>query len=82
MTDFGTDFCNAVVPTCLTLHASNCGSGDPCSAEQEEQALGFLRRKLVNWHRNGDDSTAVFDEAVRMLVVATIAETERRRWRR
>ena len=82
MTDFGPDFCNSVVSTCLTLHGSNCGSGDPCSAEQEEQALGFLQRKLVNWHRNGDDTTAVFDEAVRMLVVATIAETECRRWRR
>ncbi len=81
MTDFGPDFCNSVVPTCMTLHGSNCGSGDPCTIEQEEQAIVFLRHKLDHWYASSE-STEVFDEAVRALVIASIAETNARRVRR
>lgn len=60
---------------CLDLHMSNNGSSDPLSKETEERYLKILYLANLNWvyYKHNQD----FDNAVRVLIYATLREHAR-----
>lgn len=62
---------------CLRLRMAANGSADPIAEDAMEEALRYLRLRVSEWRRSTRRS-ARFDECVRQLVLATIAEVEQR----
>ncbi len=75
-TDF---FAKSTLPElCMDLRMACNGSADPISDEERDDALAYLRKRLADWKPSILASGAAFDECVRQLVIATIAEVEAR----
>lgn len=63
---------------CLDLRMAANGSADPISERETDAALAYLWYRIQRWTPSGRTEER-FDEAVRALVLATIAEVEERR---
>lgn len=65
-----------LLPMALALHMSNTGASDPLDDADQAYVTVFFERKLANWAPSW--GSPVFDEAVRGLLVAVLAETKER----
>jgi hypothetical protein len=61
----------------LELHMYCTGSGPDMDVRSVRHAHRFIRMRLTNWHDQGPD-TCLFDEAVRILLLAVLEECQRR----
>lgn len=59
---------------CLQLRNACNGSADPWSAEKISKVCHYLRDRLKKWEPSSRADAEMLDEAVRMLVIATLAE--------
>lgn len=60
---------------CEKLHMHTTGSGDWVEPSEVGKISTYLTDRLENW-KPGRDASAPFDDAVRALVMATLAELQ------
>lgn len=63
----------SVLEICLYLHMHHNGASDPLDAETYAEYLQHITNRLSNW-REGQAISKQFDDAVKSLIQATIAE--------
>ena len=74
MTDPRDDgYAHSILSTCEQLHMSRTGAGDTLSDRESLACVEWLRFRLRNWSASGS-STQQYDEAVRLLVCATLSD--------
>lgn len=66
-----------VLDLCLRLRMACSGSADPIHDDEACGALAYLRQRLLNWSPS-HPSNERFDQCVRQLIHATLAEVEAR----
>lgn len=62
---------------CQHLHTSLWGAAEPWSAEDRARVVAYLKQRLRDWQPSASFKWALFDEAVRMLIVSTLNEVDR-----
>lgn len=65
-----------VLTVCLTLHESATGAADPLDDDQRKRLTTWLRWRLDSW-QEGPPFAAVFDNAVKALCMAALADADR-----
>lgn len=63
-----------ILAVCLALHTSHTGSAEPLPGEEEARYVAWLRQRLAEW-QTPHPRTQRFDDAVKALVEATLAES-------
>jgi hypothetical protein len=71
---FGKDL--TLLDACMWLHHSSTGTGGILPPEVVDKMKAALRARLDAWTPSALPRSAGFDEAVRRLVVAALAEAE------
>lgn len=65
-----------LLDACLGLRMACSGAADPVRDEDKLRMLDALRARLDTWQPSHHPKWEAFDEAVRQLVVATLAEVD------
>jgi hypothetical protein len=60
------------------LHCAWTGACDPLPARERDRLLAIVRARLAHWHDSGGAPWHAYDEAVRAMLVAVIAEYDQK----
>lgn len=59
---------------CMHLHTSLWGAGDPWPDEDRTKVVAYLRQRLRDWRPSASFKWTLFDESVRLMVLAVLHE--------